>query len=106
MVKTYVRKESNHTVNLQNSGQSLQNSLYFTADLVHIYRTSTRNSGIESAYYGSEVTGPSFFSVHSKVDVNTLLILQHLTGDILSSSISTYHVSSPKPGPLLPSHVK
>ena len=102
MVKTSVRKESNHAANLQSS----QNALYFTVDLVHICRTSTGNSGTESAYYGSEVTGPSCFAVHSRVDVNTLLIFQHLAGDILSSSISTYHVSSPKPDPLRPSHMK
>lgn len=48
----------------------------------------------------------SCFAVHSRLDVNSLLVLQHLAGDILSSSISTYHVHSPRPVPLLPSHMK
>lgn len=60
----------------------------------------------QSACYGSEVTEPSCFAAHSRVAVNSLLILQHLAGDILSSSISIYHVHSPKPAPLLLSHVK
>lgn len=59
-----------------------------------------------NAYYGSEFTEPSCFAVHSRVVVNSLLILQHLAGDILSASISIYHVHSPKPTPLLPSHMK
>lgn len=60
----------------------------------------------QSAYCGSEFTEPSCFAVHSRVVVNSLLILQHLAGDILSTSISIYHVYSPKPAPLLPRHVK
>lgn len=91
---------------MQNSKQSLQNSLSFTADLVYIYRTSTGNSGTESACYGCKVTGLSCFAVPFRVDVNSLLILQYLTGDILSSNTSAYHVSSPKSDPQLPSHMK
>lgn len=92
------RKESYCAVNLHNSEQSLQNSLCFWCTLMgHLQ---------QSASYGSEFTEPSCFAVHSRVVVNSVLILQYLAGDILSSNISIYYVNSPKPALLLPSHMK
>lgn len=96
--RTSSRKESYHGVNLHSCEQSWQNFLYFwCTSMGHLQ---------QSAYYSFELTEPSCFAVHPRVVVNSLLILQHLGGDILSSSISIYHVHSPKPVPLLPSPMK